>query len=648
VFLVVGPYQNRDSRLAGTRVGKCNGTPVAGLIAAFDPKGPLEPLDALVGSFPSHATGRDTWRDERCIVIRLHHHFHAAPQPTWSESGLVALFFDGELFGDSAAEVDPGAVLACAVRLFMRGDHRAVARLNGSFAAVAYDLERCQLHLITDRINTRPLYYFISGSLIVVASHVAALAIHPRCPRRLNRHALHQVVAYERVVDGSTIYADVRCQEPASVSTFDGDALSSTAYWRLNWSEPAVTAPEAAAEALASTLKAAVHRRVSDVVRPGLLLSGGLDSRAILAVSGRSLTCFTQATAYNNEVRLAERAASLQGSAFRFHRVEPSRYAEFFDEGVRMTGGIQRAQAAHFLAILHAIRAECDTLLIGYGFDGFLRGLYLPARMLGIGPWRTRLPQLMPLTCDSNVATLARTLRSLTRRSGVERVLRPTARLVHEAELEDAIRTGLAGFESTRSDCRSYDVWDYLELRSVAHLRAYANVLCVRAWIDDRVVGFDRDLLEVALALPPQWRLPDTAYRAAVKRILPGELARLSDATTGVGGRRGARLASAAFFVKRAGDELRRRMMDPARRSAAHEGSWPEFAELLRQNPTMRARTLRLAASDALDAATIFDRRGVQALVDEHLSGSKNHTNLLLILLMVESWIRQFGTTGAE
>jgi hypothetical protein len=91
VFLVVGPYQNRDSRLAGTRVGKCNGTPVAGLIAAFDPKGPLEPLDALVGSFPSHATGRDTWRDERCIVIRLHHHFHAAPQPTWSESGLVAV-----------------------------------------------------------------------------------------------------------------------------------------------------------------------------------------------------------------------------------------------------------------------------------------------------------------------------------------------------------------------------------------------------------------------------------------------------------------------------------------------------------------------------------------------------------------------------
>jgi asparagine synthase (glutamine-hydrolysing) len=620
---------------------------VAGLIAAFDPKRELEPLEALVERFPSHATCRETWRDEHCIVIRLHHRILAAAQPTWSESGLVALFFDGELFGDSAADVDPGATLARAVHLFKRGDHRALARLNGSFAAVAYDLSRRQLHLITDQINTRPLYYFVTGSLIVVASHVAALATHPRCPRRLSRHALHQVVAYERVVDGSTIYADVHCQKPASVSTFQGHALSSTTYWRLNWSEPAATAQEAA-EALAWALRRAVRRRVSEVVRPGLLLSGGLDSRAILAASEQSLTCFTQAAAYNDEVRLAERAAVLQRSAFRFHRVEPSRYVDFFDEGVRLTGGMQRAQAAHFLAILHDIRAECDALLTGYGFDGFFRGLYLPARMVGIGPWRTRLPQLMPLACGGLAATLARTLRSLTRRSGVERVLHPAARLVHGTELEDAVRTGLTGFEPTRSGYREYDAWDYLELCSVAHLRAYANVLCVRAWIDDRVVGFDRDLLEAALTLPPQWRLPDTAYRAAVKRILPRALARLSDATTGLGGTRGARLASAAFVVKRAGDELRRRMIDPARLSIGNESSWPDFAELLRQNPTMRARLLRLSASDALDAATIFDLQGVQTVVGEHLSGRKNHTNLLLIVLMIESWIRQFGATGAE
>jgi hypothetical protein len=194
----------------------------------------------------------------------------------------------------------------------------------------------------------------------------------------------------------------------------------------------------------------------------------------------------------------------------------------------------------------------------------------------------------------------------------------------------------------------SHDAWDYLELRSVAHLRAYANVLCVRAWIDDHVVGFDRDLLDVALTLPPQWRLPDTVYRAAVKRILPREMAQLSDAPAGIGGGRGARLGAATFFVRRARDELRRRMIDPARRSIANEGSWPDFAELMRQNPTMRAGLLRLSGSEALHAATLFDRQGVQAMVDEHLSRRKNHANLLLILLMIESWIRQFGVTGAE
>jgi hypothetical protein len=89
-------------------------------------------------------------------------------------------------------------------------------------------------------------------------------------------------------------------------------------------------------------------------------------------------------------------------------------------------------------------------------------------------------------------------------------------------------------------------------------------------------------------------------------------------------------------------------MIDPARRSIANEGSWPDFAELMRQNPTMRAGLLRLSGSEALHAATLFDRQGVQAMVDEHLSRRKNHANLLLILLMIESWIRQFGVTGAE
>jgi hypothetical protein len=62
----------------------------------------------------------------------------------------------------------------------------------------------------------------------------------------------------------------------------------------------------------------------------------------------------------------------------------------------------------------------------------------------------------------------------------------------------------------------------------------------------------------------------------------------------------------------------------------------------------MRERLRNLPNSEALDACEMFDRTGLQKVVDAHIDGRQSNTRLLLILLTLESWIRQFGGLTSE
>ncbi|MDA0703426.1 MAG: hypothetical protein O3A96_09370, partial [Proteobacteria bacterium] len=93
----------------------------------------------------------------------------------------------------------------------------------------------------------------------------------------------------------------------------------------------------------------------------------------------------------------------------------------------------------------------------------------------------------------------------------------------------------------------------------------------------------------------------------------------------------------------------RARIMAPPRKPAAWdtEGSWSSAAALYRHAPAFRAHLL--AIRDRLDQVSLglLSTDALASCIDEHLAGTAKHTKLLRQLMTHDSWVRQFGISGA-
>ena len=150
------------------------------------------------------------------------------------------------------------------------------------------------------------------------------------------------------------------------------------------------------ASQLAAALRRAVERRtLPRLGRSAVALSGGLDSRVILASTldaeqAFAFSCFDEP---NRELRTAERIARTLSVPFLPLQRGPDYYAEHAERGVRISGGMGSLANNHFLGVIPRLKHEgMENLLTGCYCDYLFKGLPLNRR----SHWLTRHEELAP------------------------------------------------------------------------------------------------------------------------------------------------------------------------------------------------------------------------------------------------------------
>ncbi len=613
---------------------------MSGLLAIFNPDGVDGALADLIDRFPSHAAKRDEWRDPHFAAVRFHHGLlEAEPQPVSDQTGTLRLFLDGQIYdaGDAGAG-DPAAAPAAVCLAAYRQGAEALARLNGSFSLLVYDAKRRRLALVSDHLNSRPLFFFQAGREVVVASHITALTAHPKCPKTLDRQTLHELVSYRRVVGRGTTYRGIERVGPASIVEFDGGPARARTYWQMRWRDPSFSRGEAA-EVVAEGFRRAVGRRIARHPRSGIFLSGGLDSRIMLAAADPPPVCFSMGDVETQQVQIAREAARLHGAPFHYLPVAPDSFRAHFDQAVRLTGAMYAAHSNHFLPILDTVRRDCDLVLTGNHIDTMFRGGFLPPRKLRLGGAAHPLPWLAALPAGDLVPIFTRTQKQAFAWPLAEQVLTPAARAEHEARLQDAMRGVLEGFEA---GARHF-AWEHVVIRSIDQNYAFPNTLCIRGRMDESAIAWDRELVEIALQLPAEWCHPDAMFRAALGRLSP-PLVKLVYANTGLPASVQPWTETTLTMLGRARRQIGRKVF--GQRPTSGPDSWLDFNGLLRQQGPLRDRLIALPESEAMAACGIFGPAGLAAVIDIHLKGEKNIAKFLVMLMTIENWVAQFGADG--
>ena len=514
-----------------------------------------------------------------------------------------------------------------------------LAEANAQFSAALYDRQRHVLTLITDRLCTHALHIWRRGGDFVFGTQLHIMVGDPRIPRAVDSAALAQLFTMQRTFGSTTPFRDIVALPAGALVSFDGRTVEEKRYWEMRW-RPSGLSKRDTADALASALRHAAGRQSSG--RIGMLLSGGLDSRTLLAAAPAPMPCFTSASYDNPEMAIARETALRLGAEHCPIIFDPASILSFHDDAVRDSGGMYPASTP-FAAMMPVISSGCDIALSGHGLDYTLRGYYMPARFLDLAGSHTRLPALRPIPPRPTGADVIANLRQGPPRATVERIVRPEWRAEWwqgQARTLDQVLAPWLQSDEPRN------AWDALILHAVSKHYAFCGMMAVRAATDLRLPAFDNEVFEIYLGMKPAWRVGARVMQRAAQLINPA-IARLPNANTGFR----ADLPGWLEVAGQLGRGVLRRLnliSRPARPSDAHTaGSWQNFGALYHRDPAHRARLLEIRGRlDALSFG-VLNADALATCIDEQLDGTKNHPKLLRQLMTHDAWVRLYEPRAA-
>ena len=351
--------------------------------------------DERVASFTADGVG----------IAAVCHPTDDSTQSTETPDVVVRLW--GSIWGDETDDgyvtVDEDAETYCA-RRYREDGLSFLDGLNGSFAGALYDVDEGTLSIFTDRMGTRPIHYYHDepGDATLVGNHtegghtplvfstsIQSLPLHPDVSTDFDEDYLAEYFALKRSYGLKTPLKGVERLHPASVMTVDvADGSTTTErYWTPHY-DPVDVSRERLAERLAETMKAVVADRTRADATYGLLLSGGSDSRLVLAAFDaldQPVRTYHLNEWRNREARIAERAADVVGADHQLLVRDESYQARSLDTAPRFANFVGYFNQHHAGGFAETLRDECDTLFTGHFGDTVFKGDHVRTPTVDLG-----------------------------------------------------------------------------------------------------------------------------------------------------------------------------------------------------------------------------------------------------------------------
>jgi asparagine synthase (glutamine-hydrolysing) len=567
-------------------------------------------------------------------------------QPLFNEDGTVCVVYNGEIY--NFAEL--------AIELSKRGHHfrthcdtevvvhaweewgeKCVERFCGMFAFALIDERRETVFLARDRLGKKPLYYaLLPNGLLLFASELKALVVHPDVACELDPQAVEEYFAFGYVPEPRSIYRNI-CKLPAAhVMTARRGQASPKAkpYWDVSFAAAEVGDEATVAEELIERLRHAVRARMIADVPLGAFLSGGVDSSAVVAMMADGMKCpvttFTVSFSESSfdEAPFAAAVAKRYATSHYVDRVDLAsadaldRLARIYDEPFADNSALPT------LRVCSAARRHVTVALSGDGGDELFAG-YRRYRWHGAQEKvRARLPQWVRASAFGAAARLYPRLdwapRPLRAKATFEELaLESIDGYFHNVcVVKDGIRRRLYS-PRFRSELQSYRAVEVI----ARHIRAAdTDDPVARAQYADVKTYLPGDILtkvdraSMAVSLEVRAPLLDHEFVAWSAKI-PSRLK-----LNGHGAKRVFKRAVAPY-------------VPAALLARPKQGFSVPVASWLRG--PLRARTQALVVGPTLRDSDLFDMDVVRELVDQHVSGRRDHGPVLWSLLSFEAFLRE-------
>lgn len=554
-------------------------------------------------------------------------------QPIFNEDGTIATVFNGEIYNFQELRSDlerRGHHFATAtdteviVHAYEEWGTDSIRRLRGMFGLAIWDSRTRTLVVARDRVGIKPLYYAQSPSRLYFGSELKSLLCASDLPRDIDLHALDHYLSFLYTPRDGSIFRAIHKLLPGHVLVWRDGKTSISRFWNPRVEETFTGSEADAAERLRSVLTDAVRSHLVSDVPLGAFLSGGIDSSVVVglmrAVSGGRVKTFSigfDEPAFD-ELSHARRVAEHFGTEHHEFVVRPDGVSILDDVIGHFDEPFADASAIPTWYVSSIARKYVTVALSGDGgdevFGGYDRYLphprvaqfdrYAPAtlkRLAAIGaehwPRRARGKNFLRHVARNNIGRYLDSIRYFSADDKAA-LLTPDLRArLGASDAEGHLAAHFAPYAHLpwNSQMMHFDADTYLPedvLVKVDRMSMAHSLEC-------RVPLLDNDVIDFASTLPAHFKIRNGRRKHVLKEVartlLPPDLIDRR--------KQGFAVPIGVWF----------------------RGSMRElFADtLLSQNSLTRG---------------YFEPAFVAQLVDEHLSGTRDHTLRLWQLVIFERW----------
>jgi asparagine synthase (glutamine-hydrolysing) len=327
-----------------------------------------------------------------------------------------------------------------------------------------------------------------------------------------NPDGVLQLITVDDVISETTLVSGVHAFPQATLLVKTKRGLEWNAYWKYNYSNSSVKISRMElAEELGRRFIKAVRLQSGGNRRIGVTLSGGLDSRTIVAAASRlgiNLHTFTWGKNSSYDRLLAGQVARLyktehHDSDYLFKNLESG-----YDAGIRATEGHVNYFDCHMLAHIGIMGEHADVILNGYAGDLVLGGSYLrPA-------WLKAMP----------VEKLADTLFKWRNINWPESTLYKVISCFDEIREEQKTSHYYRELISRKKGMHSYDIVESFFLENRVRRQCSMGTVLMRYMVESAAPFFEYDMLDLITSIPAALRHEHKIYLSMNRKVFPESL----------------------------------------------------------------------------------------------------------------------------
>jgi asparagine synthase (glutamine-hydrolysing) len=324
-------------------------------------------------------------------------------QPLSNEDGSVWIVFNGEIYNyqelrefllSRGHQFRTQSDTEVIVHLYEELGESCLERLRGMFAFAIWDSRRKSLFVARDRVGIKPLYYYCSNRSFIFASEMKAILADPEVKPEVAPAMIDRALTFYYMPGEETLLKNVHKLAPGSCILIQDGDVKIRQYWDLEVPKSELSLAEAEAQ-LSAMLEESVRLHMISDVPVGFLLSGGVDSSAMLCMARgktdhplHSFTVGFSEPGITDERPYAKLAADAYGTEHHEMTISSKDFENFLPQYVwHMEEPVCEPPAVAMFYVSQLARQFVKVLISGEGGDEGFAGYQIYRNIL----WLERL-----------------------------------------------------------------------------------------------------------------------------------------------------------------------------------------------------------------------------------------------------------------